>query len=194
MPAKKKPASESGSKSAPHSLTADNIAISDQKPIDLNEFEASMVSLGMSFAAAFSLPKSIGAIYGLAYASVEPLSLYEFADRLNIAVGSSSQGLRFLQRMGAIKPVRRSDQRKTLYAPEESMRRVVLGILNENFIPKLTEIARDFPDMRSKLEEVDDPAERDILIKRMDNLESWASKSSNLLPWISKLLGAPLKK
>lgn len=74
------------------------------------------------------------------------------------------------------------------------MRRVILGILNENFIPKLTEIARNFPDMRSKLEDVEDPVERKILIKRMDNLESWASKSSNLLPWISKLLGAPLKK
>lgn len=153
-----------------------------------------MVSLGISLAAAFSLPKSIGAIYGLAYATVEPLALDDFTERLQIAIGSTSQGLRFLQRMGAIKPVHVPGSRKTLYAPEESMRRLLMGVLTENFIPKLRETSGRFPELRAMLAEVNDPAEREILAKRMDNLESWASKSGNILPWLSKLIGSPLKK
>jgi hypothetical protein len=51
----------------------------------------------------FGVPKSVGQIYGLLYASPEPLSFSDIVERLEISKGSASQGLQFLRSLGAIK-------------------------------------------------------------------------------------------
>jgi DNA-binding transcriptional regulator GbsR (MarR family) len=135
----------------------------------------------------------VGAIYGLAYASPEPLAMEDFVNRLGIAVGSASQGLRFLQRMGAVKPVYRASERRTLYAPEESVRRLIIGILNETVLPQLRDSAERLPELRRQLEGLEDPAAREALEKRVENLESWVRKSDKALPWIGKIIGRPLE-
>jgi DNA-binding transcriptional regulator GbsR (MarR family) len=169
------------------------MASTPTNPATLTDFEESLVAIGISAAAAFSLPKSVGAIYGLAYANPEPLSMDDFVERLGIAVGSASQGLRFLQRIGAMKPVYRSHQRRTLYQPEESVRRLVIGILNETVLPQLRDTAERFPELRENLASVEDPEARELLEYRLRNLESWARKSDKALPWIGKLIGRPLE-
>jgi hypothetical protein len=50
----------------------------------------------------FGVPKSVGQIYGLLYASPEPLSFSDIVVRLGISKGSASQGLRLLRSLGAI--------------------------------------------------------------------------------------------
>jgi hypothetical protein len=49
------------------------------------------------------VPKSVGQIYGLLYASLEPLSFSDIVERLEISKGSASQGLQLLRSLGAIK-------------------------------------------------------------------------------------------
>ena len=44
----------------------------------MTEFEESLVALGISAATAFSLPKSVGALYGLASARAEPQAFDDF--------------------------------------------------------------------------------------------------------------------
>ena len=117
----------------------------------------------------------------------------DFVERLGIAVGSASQGLRFLQRMGAVKPVFRAHERRTLYAPEESVRRLIIGILNETILPQLRDSAERLPELRKNLASVEDPEARELLEYRLRNLESWARKSDKALPWIGKLIGRPLE-
>ena len=51
----------------------------------------------------FGVPKSVGQIYGLLYASPVPLSFSDIVERLGISKGSASQGLQFLRSLGAIK-------------------------------------------------------------------------------------------
>ena len=51
----------------------------------------------------FGVPKSVGQIYGLLYASPEPLSFSDIVERLEISKGSASQGLQLLRSLGAIK-------------------------------------------------------------------------------------------
>jgi DNA-binding transcriptional regulator GbsR (MarR family) len=136
----------------------------------------------------------VGAIYGLAYASPEPLAMEDFVNRLGIAVGSASQGLRFLQRIGAVKPVYRASERRTLYAPEESVRRLIIGILNETILPQLRDSAERLPELRQQLDGVEDPAARELLEHRVANLESWVRKSGKALPWIGKVVGRPLEE
>ena len=51
---------------------------------------------------ALGIPKSIGQIYGLLYASATPLSFSDIVERLGISKGSVSQGLQLLRSLGAI--------------------------------------------------------------------------------------------
>ena len=46
----------------------------------LTEFEQSMVALAISAATAFSLPKSVGAMFGLTFASAKPLGKLRIED------------------------------------------------------------------------------------------------------------------
>ena len=48
------------------------------------------------------VPKSVGQIYGLLFASPEPLSFSDIVERLDISKGSASQGLQLLRALGAI--------------------------------------------------------------------------------------------
>ena len=60
----------------------------------------------------FGVPKSVGQIYGLLYASPLPLGFSDIVERLEISKGSASQGLQLLRSLGAVKlaePLKWSD-------------------------------------------------------------------------------------
>lgn len=50
----------------------------------------------------FGVPKSVGQIYGVLYASPLPLSFSDIVEQLEISKGSASQGLQLLRSLGAI--------------------------------------------------------------------------------------------
>jgi DNA-binding transcriptional ArsR family regulator len=50
----------------------------------------------------FGVPKSVVQIYGLLYATPDPLSFSDIVERLDISKGSASQGLQFLRSLGAV--------------------------------------------------------------------------------------------
>jgi len=161
----------------------------------MNEFEQSMVALGISAATAFSLPKSVGAMFGLSFASPQPLALDDFVERLQISKGSASQGLKFLQRMGAVRPVYAPNDRRTLYEPEMSLRRLLIGILNENVIPHLQQSQDKVAELRRQLKangHTED--EQELLAYRLDTLEGWGKKTRMLWPLAERVLSGPLKK
>ena len=66
-------------------------------------FESEMVAFFVDAAELLGVPKSVAAIYGIVFASPEPLSFSEIEERLAISKGSVSQGLRVLRDVGAIK-------------------------------------------------------------------------------------------
>lgn len=70
---------------------------------DVVAFEESVVSFFVDAADLLGVPKSVAAIYGICFASPEPLSFSEIDDRLELSVGSISQGLRVLKEVGALK-------------------------------------------------------------------------------------------
>lgn len=160
----------------------------------LSDFEQSLVALGISAATAFSLPKSVGAMFGLTYASAKPIALDDYVERLEISKGSASQGLKFLQHMGAIKPVYLAGERRTLYEPETSLRRILIGILNENILPHLQQSGDAVERLREQLKDVEDDAERAVLEERLKNLEGWGKKGRMLLPLAERVLSGPLRK
>lgn len=64
---------------------------------------AAIVSYFVDAAALLGIPKSVAAIYGICFASAEPLSHSDIHARLELSAGSISQGLKLLREVGALR-------------------------------------------------------------------------------------------
>ncbi|MBC2601243.1 GbsR/MarR family transcriptional regulator [Puniceicoccus vermicola] len=155
----------------------------------MSPFEEKMVELGVSWASAFSLPRSVGSIFGLLFASPQPLGLDDLTEKLGISKGSVSMGLNFLHRMGAIHTVKTPGSRRTTYEPELSIRRLLDGVLQATVLPHLKDSTESLDDLEASLD-LADPEERAILERRLKALRTWRRKAQTLAPLIAKLLGA----
>lgn len=67
------------------------------------DFEEEMVQFFVDAAGLLGVPKSLAAVYGIIFATPEPLSFSEIAAKLNLSSGSVSQALRVLRETGAIR-------------------------------------------------------------------------------------------
>lgn len=158
----------------------------------MNSFETRMTDLGVSAATAFSLPKSVGAIFGLVFASPRPIGLDDLIRKLEISRGSASMGLNFLLKMGAIQIVEVEGSRRTLYEPELSLRRLLDGLLRTNVLPHLRDSGDRLDELREDLRDLT-PEDRQILEKRLDTLASWRKKAQQLAPLAARVLGSGKK-
>ena len=88
-------------------------------------------------AEAFGLPRSIALIYAALYLAEKPLSVAEVIEKSGLSKGSVSHGLRLLERMKFIHPVISPTDRRSFYRPELSLRKLAIGLVEENFLPAL---------------------------------------------------------
>lgn len=65
-------------------------------------FERECVDFFADVVGVLGVPRSIGQIYGLLFASPRPLSFTDITEKLDISRGSASQGLKALRDLGAI--------------------------------------------------------------------------------------------
>ena len=150
----------------------------------------------------FGVPKSVGQIYGLLYASPEPLSFSDIVERLDISKGSASQGLQLLRSLGAVNVAVRSDERehshlhshsggeasrRIAYEPELSLRRLVSGVMQERISP----LAVAGTDRLRRLRELAQlgGGTSDFNLDRVRQLEAWRRRLKTVLPVLSMLLG-----
>ena len=140
----------------------------------------------------FGLPSSIGRIYGLLYGSPKPLSFTDIFEQLKISKGSASQGLQFLQSLGAVSAVEDHGERRELFEPELSLRRLVSGVLRERIAP-ITTAGDDRLDRLRQLAEQDETAD-DFCLDRVKQLKAWRRRLRTVLPVLSMLLGPKSKK
>ncbi|CAM2916555.1 GbsR/MarR family transcriptional regulator [Rariglobus hedericola] len=101
--------------------------------------EREVIAIFVQMSQALGAPRSLGEIYGLLFATPEPLPFQEIADRLKLSKGSVSQGLRFLRTVGAIKPVVIAQDRREFFEPVVELRALVGGFLKERLNPQLEE-------------------------------------------------------
>jgi DNA-binding transcriptional regulator GbsR (MarR family) len=159
----------------------------------MNSFENQMISLGVSAASAFSLPKSVGAIFGLIFASPRPIGLDDLIQKLEISRGSASMGLNFLLKMGAIQVVEVEGIRRTLYEPEMSLRRLLDGLLRTNVLPHLRNSGERLTELQESLQDLA-PEDRQILEQRLNTLSTWRKKAQQLAPLAARVLGSEKKR
>lgn len=135
----------------------------------------------------FGVPPSVGQIYGLLYASPEPLSFTDIVERLDISKGSASQGLQLLRSLGAVRSIAVENDRREYFEPELGLRRLVGGVLRERIAPLATAGS-------DRLERLRDLAERsgtakNFHLKRVRQLTTWRKRLRLVLPVLDTLLG-----
>lgn len=165
---------------------------------DLSVGETEVIAIFVQMTQVLGVPRSLGEIYGLLFATPQPLAFQDIADRLKLSKGSVSQGLRFLRSVGAIKPVLVTGDRREFFEPETELRALVSGFLKERLNPQLDSWAA-----RAKALKIEDfnggvlmhadgevRQEQQALIEsRIDKLTTWQKRANLVLPMIGKLLG-----
>lgn len=153
----------------------------------LSGFQKCSIALFVNAAAALSLPRSVGEIFGLFYSSEQALSLNEVTAYLGISRGSASEGIRWLRGMGALKQVEVPGNRREHFTAETSLRKLASGYLRDRIDPHL-EAGQGL--LRELGEAVDEGAKGGGFQRaRANQVASWYRFIGRALPVIRALAG-----
>jgi HTH-type transcriptional regulator, glycine betaine synthesis regulator len=156
----------------------------DGRPREIVDFEEAVVAFFLDSATVLGVPKSVAAIYGICFASPEPLSFGDVQRRLDISAGSISQGLRVLQEVGALKLLRTEGDRRDFYTPDLELRKVIVRYLEQRLETqlhsgrgRLLAIANAVPMAQSKELKI-----------RLKSLRTWHEQARAVLPIVKAFL------
>ncbi len=133
------------------------------------------------------VPRSVGDIFGLLYVSSEPLSMEQIRTRLDMSLGSASQGLRQLRAFRAIKVVDVPGERRGHFVAEPSFRRLVSGFIQEEIRPHLESGQERLERIRELVARMP-PEEQAFYRKKVDQLEKLHRTGDRLLPMLVSLI------
>lgn len=165
--------------------------MSDQAPTaaGIRAIDARLRSYFQDGVRMLGLPKSVGDIYGVLYASPTPLTMLDLVDRLGISKGSASQGLKMLRTLGAVREVDYRDDRKTYFEADVELKKMVGGFIREEIRPHLLSAQEKLKALHLETEKIDDPELREFYQERVKRLERWSGKANLALPLLQKFLG-----
>lgn len=165
------------SKNKTDSLTiASNLCTLELESIDF--FVRLMGILGM--------PRSVGEIYGLLYFSESPLSMDKIASRLEISIGSASQGLKTLKSLKAVYSTYVPGDRRDHYTAETEFRKLFSSFINDEIMPHLESAKERILRMERTLSEEKKLDEFHLV--RLEKLKKLTKTGSRLLPALAGFL------
>jgi HTH-type transcriptional regulator, glycine betaine synthesis regulator len=160
---------------------------SDASESSLTALETGVIDLFVNGVRVLGLPKSIGEIYGLLYISPEPLSFDEILSRLQISKGSTSQGLKILRSLGAVRAVYVAGARRDYFVAETELKKLVGGFIREELSPHLESGTERLESIQSHLPDASEP-DAQFFKDRVGKLGTWHKRTELLLPIIRKFL------
>lgn len=153
----------------------------------MTPLETGVIDLFVNGVRVLGLPKSVGEIYGFLYISPEPRSFDDILQQLRISKGSTSQGLKFLRSLGAVRAVYVGGTRRDYYVAETELKKLVGGFIREDLVPHLESGTERLAGLRELLPEPGD--ENGAFYKeRVGKLGAWHKRTEQLLPLIQKFL------
>jgi DNA-binding transcriptional regulator GbsR (MarR family) len=155
----------------------------------LTPVETEVIEFFVQVARAFNQPRSYAEIYGLLFVSPLPLTQNELEERLRISKGSTSMGLQFLQELGAVRPVKIPDRRRTHYTAVAELRNLAGNFLRQQVSPHLSDSASRLERMGLQAQALTGEA-RNHAVGRVKLLKSWEKNGKRVLPFLLKVLGA----
>ena len=144
-------------------------------------FEKAVVDFFVDAADLLGVPKSVAVLYGIVFASPQPLSFADIQARGTLSKGSVSQGLRVLREMGAIKEVSAPADRSELFTPDLEMRRLIQRFLEQRLEKQLAAGKSRLGDLQRALPTLE-KSHAETLRSRLQQLQSWHEKARALLP------------
>ena len=144
-------------------------------------FEEAVVDFFVDAADLLGVPKSVAVLYGIVFASPQPLSFADIQARGTLSKGSVSQGLRVLREMGAIKEVSAPADRSELFTPDLEMRRLIQRFLEQRLEKQLAAGKSRLGDLQRSLPNLE-KSDAETLRSRIKQLQSWHEKARALLP------------
>ena len=132
------------------------------------------------------LPRSVGEIYGLLYFTPSALTMDQIASRLEISIGSASQGLKTLRSLKAVKTTYVKGDRRDHYLAESEFRRLFSTFLNDEILPHLNS-ANDRIS-RMEMEIPKNSKDLDFYNIRIEKLKRLTKAGERLLPALARLL------
>ena len=167
-------------------------------------FEESVVAFFLEAADILGVPKSVAAIYGICFASPQPLGFSEIQARLDISAGSISQGLRVLREIGALKVVSvptlnltpstlnasapgRGARPREHFEPDLELRKLIAHFI-ENRLQKQLSSGRTRLQAIAKAVPVGSNGTSKILKSRLKALQAWHDKSRAVMPIVKTFL------
>jgi DNA-binding transcriptional regulator GbsR (MarR family) len=168
----------------------------------MSTFEAEIVAVFVDLVVLLGLPKSVGEIYGLLFASAQPLTFADIEQKLGLSKGSVSQGLRALREVGAIREAVLEGSANTAEEAKESarvarweavveLRRIIGALLQDRLTPNLQSQDTHVERAAACLDELTlgaNPTELEILKKRLEKLQTWQARARTFLPLIAKMI------
>lgn len=164
----------------------------EQQPSRDSAFEQECITLFSGFLHVLGVPYSIGAIYGLLFASPEPLCFADIVQRLEMSKGSVSQGLAFLRQSGAVRLVEIDGDRREFFEPELGLRRLASGLIKEKIQPLATETKEAVRRLRRHAGTA--RGDKNVFqMERIRQLETWQRQLGRVLPVVQAVLGVTSK-
>ena len=179
---------------------------------DIVAFDEAVVTFFLEAATLLGVPKSVAAIYGICFASAEPLGFTEINDRLDISSGSISQGLKLLREVGALKVVtaplekrdgrqtaeggrqtaeggRRTADKRDYYTPDLELRKLVSHFIGERLEKQLKAGKGRLKTISAQVPAGNGTAK--VLKSRVKALQTWHDKGASVLPLVKAFLQLP---
>jgi DNA-binding transcriptional regulator GbsR (MarR family) len=155
----------------------------------LESVEIEAINLFVQFSRALGQPRSYAEIYGLLFVSHEPLSMDTLIERLALSKGSASQGLKYLEELGAVRTVYLAGERRAHYEAVAELRNLAGRFLSQ-------QILTHFKDSGARLDRLAAQAQklsaerRKYVGARVKLLRSWERNGRRVVPFVLKMLGA----
>jgi len=146
--------------------------------------EDSILNLCVKLCSILGLPKSIGLIYGAVFVSPKPIEAGQICKKLKISRGSTSQGLRFLKELGAIRSSGLDGNRAEHFEAEEHLRLALENFILKKISPALKEIGQEI----EKLEKIAPELDQHVLAEKLGALKRWHKHGKLLLPIVTGFL------
>lgn len=153
----------------------------------LTAFQRESIHFFVHAAQALSIPRSVGEIYGLLYATETPLTMDEIIERLTMSKGSASQGLRWLRAVNAVRAIYVAGERRDHFEAETALRKLATGFLRETVEPQLQRAGEYLDGLDHAAGELRDPAERRFAEERRQKLRRWHGFAARMLPLFLKV-------
>jgi DNA-binding transcriptional regulator GbsR (MarR family) len=166
----------------------EDVVKANSTTLQLQPIEVEVIHLFVQFARALGLPRSVAEIYGLLFASHQPLAMDMLIERLNLSKGSASQGLKYLQDLGAVRMVYVAGDRRTHYEAVAELRKLAGRFLRQQILANFEDSESRLDRIVAQTQKLSDEQRRHIN-ERIKLLRRWERTGRRILPFVLKMLG-----